>query len=929
MRYCGNRQLAQDLAEALVAGHEGGDFAPSAGPSFNLPGDRPRYAPDRPADVRHVDIAVALDFEHDALRGDVTTEFTALFERVAEVSFDAAELEIASVTLGGAAKETALDLWTDHEKLHVRLDREYTHGESFSVGVRYSATPRIGLVFVHPSEGNPDLPHQAWTQGETEYHHFWFPCHDFPNERATTAMHATVPGSFFALSNGKLGSVDDNADGTKTYHWRMEVPFPAYLVTLVAGEFAEVPNHWRDVPVNSYVRPGREEDGKRMLGKTPRMIEYYSTHFGVDYPYVKYGQIVAELFLGAMENASATTHSFRLLPDQRASLDFNPEEVVAHELVHQWHGDLLAVRDWSHTWLKEGFATYFAATWTEEDLGLDERQAMLYDDLHAYLDADRRGRRPIVHNVYRKNANELFDRFVYQKASRCLHMLRFVLGEEPFWRGIQLYTQRNAGREVITADLERAMEEATGRSLSRFFEQWYYKAGHPEFKVSYAWDGEQQVAKLTVEQAQSTDDGTPIFVTPVEIGFFVPAREGARPDDPRTKAELKTFRVQIEEQRQVFFFPLPRRPLSVRFDQGSWLLKTLSFERPSELLRYQLRHDPDVLGRVEAAEALGKLGDAQSMAALEAALIDESFWLVRQAIARPLGAQTSERALKALLRGLREVSEPKARRGIVEALGSFRLPEHRALAEQATEALTAIVRQGDPSYYVEAAACTALGKTRVEGAYATLLEKVETPSWNEVIRGGVFAGLGELGEPRVVDVLTGWLLDRAKPMDARAAAGRGLFALAHTRRLDAASEAHTRAVDALIAALDDPWEVTVMVSIAALSAWGDQRAIGPLERLAARSLDERLVRNAREAIRSLQRGRTAGEETRKLREDLDSVREENKRLRERLESLEYQINPPHPPTGRGARIRRNGATPASRARRNGVPGGTRAGARQP
>ncbi|MFI5271920.1 MAG: M1 family aminopeptidase [Ktedonobacterales bacterium] len=888
MRYCGSRRLAS----ALLAGEELAENATS----FSLPGDQPRYAPDRPADTRHVDIAVALDFDARRITGDVTTDFTALFEHVTEVGFDAAELDIAAVTLGGA-HGAALDYWTHGEKLFVRLDRAYTYGEQFSVRVRYSAAPRTGLVFVHPTEGDPDLPVQVWTQGETEYHHFWFPCHDFPNERATTALHATVPGTFFALSNGKLEGATKHKDGTRTYNWRMEVPFPAYLVTLVAGEFSEIADYWRDTPVNYYVRAGREDDGKRMLGKTPRMIEYFSTHFGVDYPYVKYGQIVSELFLGAMENASATTHSYRLLPDKRASLDFNPEDVVAHELVHQWHGDLLAVRDWSHTWLKEGFATYFETTWTEEDLGADERQAMLYDNLHIYLDADKRGRRPIVYNVYRKNASELFDRNVYQKASLCLHMLRFVVGEQPFWRGIQLYTQRNAGREVITADLERAVEEATGRSLAQFFEQWFYKAGHPEFKVSYAWDDEQRVAKLTVEQTQKTDAATPLFVTPVEIGFFVPEADGARADDPDTQAALTTFRVTLDEQRQTFHFTLPRRPLSVRFDQGSWLLKTLDFPRPAELLREQLRRDPDVLGRVEAAEALGALADPRSIAALEEALFAEQFWLVRGAIARALGEQKSERALRTLLKALDQIDEPKARRALVEALGNFRVPEHAALANEAAGELTRIVNQGDPSYFVEAAACVALGKTRTEGAYATLLAKIETGSWRETIRGGVFHGLGELADPRAADVLTGWLLDRQKPLDARAAAAGGLRALAATHRFDRGGAVEMRAVDALIAALHDPWEMTVRNAIAALVAWGDPRAIAPIEHVAASTLDEHIVRDARHAVRALQQGRTSGEESRTLRDDLDGVREENRKLRERLASLEYRVNQPHPPVG--------------------------------
>ncbi len=173
--------------------------------------------------------------------------------------------------------------------------------------------------------------------------------------------------------------------------------------------------------------------------------------------------------------------------------------------------------------------------------------------------------------------------------------------------------------------------------MARYFEQWVYKAGHPEFSVTYSWDDAQQMAKVSVKQTQEVTDLTPVFVTPVEIAFMVEDAVDGRKKSQ--KATLRSFRVTIEEAQQTFYFPLERRPLSVRFDQGGWLPKTLDFKRPSELLRYQLVHDPDVLGRIEAAEALGQLADAASISALEEALVKEPFWSVTHAIASALGNQ--------------------------------------------------------------------------------------------------------------------------------------------------------------------------------------------------------------------------------------------------------------------------------------------------
>jgi aminopeptidase N len=910
MYVCGQRDVAQQLVGlfADVAGVAGaGD-----GPTFSLPGDKPVYAPDRVADVRHIELDLALNFAEKSLSGSASTAFAALFEEVCEVTLDAAELQIERITMAGGDKP--LSYWLDGEKLRIRLDRAYRHEQEFAVRVEYSAQPREGLTFVSPVEGNPELPVQAWTQGETQYHHYWFPCHDFPNDRATVSFAVRVPGNFFVLANGKLEGTRDHKDGTKTYSWRMEQPIPAYLITIVAGEFSELPGTWRDVPVPSYVRPGREDDGHFMFDKTPAMIELYSQRFGVDYPYVKYAQIVAETFTGAMENTTATTHSYRLLPDRRASLDYTPEPVVAHELVHQWHGDMIAVRDWGHIWLKESFATYFEAVWKQHDHGEDEFRTELRDYLRAYLEADKRGRRPIVYNVYHKNGFELYDRHAYEKGARTLHMLRQILGEEPFWRAIQTYTRRNQWREVITADFERAVEEATGRSVAQFFAQWLYKAGHPEFKVGYSWDDDQRMARLTVSQTQEVNERTPLFVTPVDLGFMVPERDDTSPDDADTRARLTTIRVTVDQAEQTFYIPLPRRPLSVRFDQGGWLIKTLEFERPADLLRYQLRHDPDVLGRIEAAEALGKLRDRQSIAALERRLLEEPFWSVKVAIAGALAEQKSERALDALLGALDKLdptAEPKARRGIVAALGKFRAPEQAELAGRAAQALRRVVERGDTSYFVEAEAALSLGKTRASDAYAVLLAKVDTPSWNETIRGGVFAGLGELGEPRVVDVLARWATDRSKPMDARAAAARGLAALASTKRIDP-GEAQTKAVDALIAALEDPWKLVAYAACGALAEWGDARAIPPLEALAAQSPDEVAVRLARVAIQRLQRGRSAGGEMQQLRRDLDELREENRKLRERLDAMEaHNGNGGDHATAAPARPRRRSQKPAT------------------
>ena len=856
---------------------------------FALPGDQPHYPPDRPADVSHVALELALDLEAQRVSGTVTTTFRALYDELHSVHLNAAELEIERVALIGGQTLRATQ---DGNTLTIALDRAYQHGEEFAIIITYSARPRIGMEFVQPGPDDPSRPVQVWTQGQPETNRFWFPCHDSPNDRAATALSVTVPGQYFALSNGRLDAIDEDTEqGTKTYRWVQDIPFPAYLVTLVVGEFAAVEDHWHGIPVTYYVRHGREADARRMMGKTPDMLDFFSRQFGISYPYEKYAQVVCELFTGAMENTSATTHSFSLLVDERAALDaIGPKLVVAHELVHQWFGDLLTCRDWSHIWLNESFATYFEAVYAQHDDGEDDFRCELRNNLKSYLSESYR--RPIVYNVYASDGWEMFDRHVYEKGSLVMHMLRFVLGEAAFWRAIQDYAQRNRGREVVSADFERAIEESTGRSMARFFEQWVYRAGHPDFEVSYSWDGDHGLASLSVKQTQQIDEHHPCFVTPVDITFTLAFSDHVPEEqEPGTLTTLtQSFRVQIDEPQQRFYFPLERKPHMVRFDPGGWILKTLAFERPAEMLRYQLRQDADVLGRIEAAEQLGKLGDEKSVAALASALLSDPFWGAQAEIAETLGNLRTQAALEALLAGLARVEHPRARRAIVSALGAFRLPEQPELAGRAAAALSEVLASGDPSYFVESAAASALGRTRSPGAFKTLVGLLDRPSWNEVIRSGVFGGLAALGDPQAAAVLAEWT-GPTKPIQARSSAAGALGTLASDHRLDT-GEPRQAAVEALLAALDDPWPPVRRAAARSLANMRETSALGKLDQCASRELDGAVIRSMRLAARSIREGRAANDEVRQLRTDLDEVKEQNRKLRERLETLEARLDQP-------------------------------------
>ncbi|MCH8994235.1 MAG: HEAT repeat domain-containing protein [Chloroflexi bacterium] len=833
---------------------------------FTMPGDTPHYARDRVVDVRHIKLEIEIDPERKRIDGVVRTTFTPINDGVRHVEFDAVELEISSVTIAG--RRTKPEYTYDGNRLRIDLGARRKAGERITTVVSYSASPRRGLYFVAPDDGYPKKPVQVWSQGQDEDSRHWFPCVDFPNEMATSEVVVTVPKPLTAVSNGKLVRVTERGR-KRTFRWRQDQPHVAYLLSVAAGDFDEIKERVNGVELQYYVAKGRAAEGRRALGRTPQMVRFFAERIGVPYPYAKYAQVVvADFIFGGMENVSATTLTDTILHDRRAQPDFADavDSLVAHELAHQWFGDLLTCRDWAHGWLNEGFATYFDALFTEHKDGVDRFRYAMRGAAEIYMrDDTARYRRPIVSNTYNEPI-DLFDRQFYEKGAWVLHMLRFELGDALFWKAIRHYVAKHQGGNVTTPDLQRSVEEATGRNMDAFFEQWVYGAGHPNLTVAFEWDDGAKQAKLTVKQTQSTDhDTAEVFRMPVVVDFALGRRS-------------ESFRIQLTEREQSFYFPLRERPKMVRFDPGGWLLKTVKFKRSQEMLLHQLRHDDDVLGRIDAAKELAKLGTQEAVDALKETILGDSFWGVQAEAASALGTVRSASALDALLACL-GVSHPRARRAVVTALGEFRdePPAHRGAL--AAEALERVLREGDRSYYVMAAAAAALGKTRSESAFGGLEQALDQESHNDVIRVRAFEGFGALRNERALPLAIEWT-QYGRPAQARDAATACLG------RLGRYAEKKDPALDRLVELLDDPGLRTRLAAVGALLELGDDRAIPALERLAARELDGRVIRRCREAVARLREGSDKGEEMKKLRDELDKLREEQRTLKDRLEKME-------------------------------------------
>ncbi|MDF0553554.1 M1 family metallopeptidase [Kamptonema sp. UHCC 0994] len=853
--------------------------------SFELPGARPHYNPDRPGQVEHIFLDLVLDIPKHSFHGTCSIRLNPVRSDIDKLTLDAVNLKIKSVKVG----ETEQTFDYDGEQLEVQLQSPTTANIPITIDIAYSVEkPQRGLYFIGPDKHYPDKPVQVWTQGEDEDSRFWFPCFDYPGQLATSEIRVQVPKEFLAISNGEL--IDTKTQGSdKIYHWSQQQVHPTYLMTLAVGNFAEIKDEWNGKAVTYYVEKGREADGRRSMGKTPKMIEYFSRTYGYPYPYPKYAQVCVDDFIfGGMENTSTTLLTDRCLLDERAALDNrNTESLVAHELCHQWFGDLVVIKHWSHAWIKEGMASYSEVMWTEHEYSKDDAAYYLLMEARNYLAEDSsRYRRPIVTHVYRE-AIELYDRHLYEKGACVYHMIRAELGDELFLKAVQTFVQDNAHKTVETIDLLRGIEKATGRNLLFLFDQYVYRGGHPDYKVSYSWDNDSKLAKVTVTQTQVKEgknsngngNGKDLFDLKLPIGFGYTQQEGET-----TNSSVKSFTVRVHEREQSFYFPLETKPAFISFDAGNNFLKTVSLEYPVGELKAQLKFDPDPISRIYAVHALAKKGGLEAVKALSKALKNDPFWGVRFEVANQLVEIKLDQAFEGLTIGLKD-KDARVRRATVGALGKIKTHESYKL-------LKSIVEKGDPSYYVEAAAASAIGGIAATNAdekpsdeqVIKELKSVlkEREGWNEVVRSGAIAGLAQMKTSE--DALN--LI-----LKYTAAGTPQALRLASIRAIGSISSGQTHAnLERILQRLGElSKETFFLTQVAVAVALGqieNRKAIRILRGLANQTPDGRVRRIAEEAIQKVQKNVGSDEAVKQLREEFDQVKKDNQELRSRLENLE-------------------------------------------
>lgn len=679
-------------------------------------------------DLLHTKLELSFDWPKKEMYGVATLQLVPYFYPQKTLVLDAKFLEINSLVSKKGDKILASRFHSDTNQIRIDFDKTWTKGEKLTVQIQYTARPdqrpegggravksNKGLFFINPTGTEEGKPRQLWTQGEPESASAWFPTIDSPNERCTQEMHITVEKSQKTLSNGVLLYSKDAGSGLRTDVWEMTQSHSPYLFMMAIGDFAVIKDKWRKIPLQYWVEPKYQDVAKSIFGQTPRMMEYFSNKLGVDYPWPKYDQVVVRDFVsGAMENTTASVFMEALQSTKKELVDHDWDDIIAHELFHQWFGDLVTLESWANLPLNESFANYSQYLWDEYKNGEDDADLQSLKEKQAYFFEANRKREPLV-RFYHHQPDDMFDSHSYAKGGRILHMLRKWLGNEAFFEGLKLYLTKHAYQSTEMHQLRLAFEEVSGQDLNWFFNQWFYSAGHPELEVRYSVQNDQLV--LLVSQNQDTLY-SPVYYLPVKVEIW----SGG-------DCEVKTL--EIRKTAEKFTIPLKGPFQTLIWDSDHQFLGELDMAQPLQVLSAQYQLASRGIHRLEAIQKLKQdFPDYRETIKTYDMALDDTFWPCRQIALEGFGTLDSAHLAPKLekIKAL-AINDPKpsVRTQALKLLARTPFSGKQALV---TKALT------DSSLSVSSMAY----KIYINENYPDLEEKLKMiPAQEEELYAGVFA----------------------------------------------------------------------------------------------------------------------------------------------------------------------------------------------
>jgi aminopeptidase N len=708
----------------------------------------------RTYDVEHIKIDVKLDLEKKTLEGKVTTLIRPLVERLSSFKVDAVDIDIKSVkewyhlaTDDPELAERFADIKYDYDNKEIIIYPSFPIAKNypFKYQVEYSTTdPEKGMYFISPDSLFPDKPLQVWTQGEGEDNRYWLPCYDYPNDKAETETYITIDSKYITLSNGSLIETKDNSDGTKTWHWKLNHPHSSYLIMIAAGEFDIIEDSWNNIPVYSYVPVGKKDEALKSFNLTADMMKFFSEYIGYTYPWERYSQVVVKDFIyGGMENTSATVLYEGSIYDDRTPPDYTATGLVAHELAHQWWGDVITLRNWNEMWLNESFATYFEALYNEYAFGKDEFDYEIYRNGQNAIKTDTVSRKPIY---MRKGLTVN----TYDKGSVVLNMLRYLMGDDDFRKAMNIYITKNEFNCVVSDDLLWALSEVyndplldrTPRDFVWLFDEWIYKAGQPEYSASYVYDEPNNKVLFTVRQIQKPDSITSIFKIQIPVQIV-------------TEKSKLDYTVVCDTAPKTYTFSLDSKLKSVIFNKGNKVLCKLYFSKPKEDWLYQLNNSEDAVDRVTAIKGLKDfINDYDVINDLSVILKNDKFWGVRYEAASVFAFSGFQGASSILTDSYGNEPDSRVRRSILLALGKLKKNCADCIETEILKNFIIGSINKEQSYYAIADGISSLTYfVPKENLYDLIIPFSQIESSNEIVKRSILAALDSSNDSRGIDIL--------------------------------------------------------------------------------------------------------------------------------------------------------------------------------
>ncbi|HWX20383.1 MAG TPA: M1 family aminopeptidase [Candidatus Binatia bacterium] len=845
--------VATAKAEAESASVECDKSSSFLAPLDSAPGRQ--YAPDREVQMLHLALDITPDFKQRTIEGQATLRFKPLAKPAREVKLDAVDLNIHSVT----ASEKIQGYQVTTDKVIITFAEPLAPDKEASVTIAYSAEPTKGLYFRTPEMGYKEGDAHLFTQGEEIDERQWYPCLDSPNQRLTSEITCRVPEGMTVISNGRLVSeAKDAATGLVAVHWSQDKPHSNYLVSLVAGYFKKVEDKCGDIPLAFFTPPSEINEATNSFRETKEIMEFFQQEIGVAYPWDKYYQVCVNDFVeGGMENTSATTLTDRTLFTDATENIRDSRGLVAHEMAHQWFGDLVTCKDWSQIWLNEGFATFYETRYNGHKNGRDAMLYSLYQRARQITGMSN-DFNPIVRRTYNE-PHEMFNYLVYPKAAWILHTLRAELGEDLFRRCIKTYLERHEYGNVVTEDLRRVIEELSGRSYDQFFDQWYYHGHFPELQVNYAWDETAKLAKVSIHQTQEVNQNVLLFELPVTVRF-------------KGKAGVEDRPIRVTKKEEDFYFPLASAPEIVRLDPGYTLLAKVTFTLPNPMLYAQLADQEDVVGRLLAVDQLATRRDKEAVAKLKEALNHDSFFGLRMEAARALRSIRTDEARDALLASTKQ-EDARVRQQVVMEIAGFYGEKPYDSARQT------LTQEKNPAILMSA--IHDLGGYAKPDVRETLLKFLGSESYRNELADAAISAMRLQDDPSYIQPLQD-TLSRKEPDFTSRGYGQGLETLAYLARNE---EKRDEVRNFILGKVDHKKQSIQLAAISSLGTLEDPKAIAVLERFASAGKDTPERAAAERSIAILRAGRKPVDDFKNLRQEVLDLEKANRDLRKEVDDL--------------------------------------------